>query len=90
MKFPKNVILESVAQRKNHSTYGLEFIQELGNDDAGYFEVIVVIFKFKEKFYSVDIQYINGENNYDNWEDEVECPEVVRKEAIQYYWAEVK
>ena len=55
MKFPKNVILESVAERKNHSTYGLEFIQELGNDDAGYFEMIVVIFKYKEKFYSVDI-----------------------------------
>ena len=50
MKFPKNVILESVAERKNHSTYGLEFIQELGNDDAGYFEMIVVIFKYKKNF----------------------------------------
>ncbi len=77
-------------QKEKTIPHTLEFIQELGNDDAGYFEMIVVIFKYKEKFYSVDIQHINGENNYDNWEDEVECTEVVRKEAIQYYWAEVK
>lgn len=90
MKFPKNIILESVAEGRSHETYGIEFIQELGNDDAGCSEMIVVIFKYEDKFYSVDIHHINGENNYDHWGDEVECPEVVRKEAIQYYWEEVK
>ncbi|WP_338471975.1 hypothetical protein R4Z10_04200 [Niallia sp. XMNu-256] len=89
MKFPKNVILESVAEGKDHPTYGLEFVQELGNDDAGFYEMLVVIFKYKDKYYSVDIQHL-GKNNYDDWSDEVECPEVVRKEAIQYYWEEVK
>ncbi|WP_147535424.1 hypothetical protein [Bacillus marasmi] len=90
MKFPKEIILESVAEGRNHESYGLEFVQELGNDDAGYSEMIVVIFKYQDKYYSVDIQHIDGKNNYDNWEDEVECPEVVRKEAVQYYWEEVK
>ncbi|WP_394239449.1 hypothetical protein [Niallia oryzisoli] len=90
MKFPKDVILESVAERRDHAEYGLEFIQELGNDDAGFDEMIVVIFKYKDKFYSVDIQHIHGKNNYDDWADEVDCPEVVRKQAIQYYWEEVK
>ncbi|WP_160723569.1 hypothetical protein [Bacillus sp. USDA818B3_A] len=90
MKFPKNIILDSIAERRNDENYGLEFVQELGNDDAGYSEMVVIIFKYKDKYYSVDIQHVNGENNYDHWEDEVECPEVVRKEAIQYYWEEVK
>lgn len=90
MNFPKEIILESVAERKNHPAYGLEFVQELGNDDAGYAEMVVVIFKYKEKYYSVDIQRINGKNNYDEWKDEVQCPEVVRKEVVQYYWEEVK
>jgi hypothetical protein len=90
MKFPKNVILESVAEGRNHSAYGLEFIQELGNDDAGYYEMLIVIFKYKDKYYSVDIQHLNGKNNYDEWSDQVECPEVVRKEEIHYYWEEVK
>lgn len=90
MKFPKNVILESVAERKNHAEYGLEFVQELGNDDAGFSEMVVVIFKYKDKYYSVDIQHLNGKNNYDNWDSEIDCPEVVRKEAITYYWEEVK
>ena len=90
MIFPKCVILDSVAERRNDPEYGLEFVQELGNDDAGYSEMIVVIFKYTDKYYSVEIQHINGTNNYDNWPDEVECPEVVRKEAVQYYWEEVK
>jgi hypothetical protein len=89
MRFPKNVILESVAERKNDPAFGLEFVQELGNDDAGYSEMVVVIFKYKDKYYSVDIQHLNGKNNYDEWSDEIECPEVVRKEAVQYYWVEV-
>jgi hypothetical protein len=33
--------------------------------------------------------FIIGENNYNHWDDEIDCPEVVRKEAIQYYWEEV-
>ncbi|WP_462409431.1 hypothetical protein [Neobacillus sp. Marseille-QA0830] len=90
MKFPKNVILDSVAERRNDPTYGLEFVQELGNDDAGYSEMVVIIFKYKDRYYSVDIQHVNGENNYDHWDVEVECPEVVRKEEIHYYWEEVK
>lgn len=90
MKFPKDVILDSVAERKHHESFGLEFVQELGNDDAGYAEMVVIIFKYQEKYYSVDIQRINGANNYDHWDAEVECPEVVRKETIQYYWEEVK
>jgi hypothetical protein len=90
MKFPKDIILDSVAEGRNHPTYGLEFVQELGNDDAGYNEMITVIFKYKDKYYCVDIQHLNGRNNYDDWSEEVECPEVVRKEAIQYYWEEVK
>ena len=90
MKFPKEIILESVAERKNHETYGLEFVQELGNDDAGYAEMIIVIFKYKDKFYSIDIQHVNEENNYDHWGPEVECTEVVKKEEIHYYWEEVK
>lgn len=90
MRFPKSVILESVAERKNDPNFGLEFIQELGNDDAGFYEMIVVIFKYKEKYYCVDIQHLNGKNNYDEWSDEVECPEVIRKEEIHYYWEEVK
>jgi hypothetical protein len=90
MKFPKNEILESVAERRNHESYGLEFIQELGNDDAGFCEMVVIIFKYKDKFYSVDIKRINGVNNYDNWGDEVDCPEVVKREVCHYYWEEVK
>lgn len=90
MKFPKQIILESVAIGKNHPTYGLEFIQELGNDDAGAYEMLLIIFKYKEKYYSVNIQRFNGINNYDTWPDEVECPEVVRKKVIHYYWEEVK
>ncbi|EKN62347.1 hypothetical protein M670_01749 [Schinkia azotoformans MEV2011] len=90
MKFPKNVILESVVERKNHPTYGLEFVQELGNDDAGYDEMVVVIFKYQDKYYSVEIQHLHGDNNYDHWGDEVDCPEVIRKEAVTYYWEEVK
>lgn len=90
MKFPKNIILESVAERKNHPSYGIEFIQELGNDDAGYDEMVVIIFKYKEKYYSVDIQHFDGKNNYDKWADEIECPEVVRRETITYYWEETK
>ena len=90
MRFPKSVILESVAERKDDPNFGLEFIQELGNDDAGFDEMIVVIFKYKEKYYCVDIQHLNGKNNYDEWSDEVECPEVIRKEEIHYYWEEVQ
>lgn len=90
MKFPKNIILDSIAERKNDLEYGLEFVQELGNDDAGSSEMVVIIFKYKEKYYSVDIQHLNGENNYDQWEDEVDCPEVIQKQVIQYYWEEVK
>lgn len=90
MRFPKSVILESVAEGKNDPNFGLEFIQELGNDDAGFYEMIVVIFKYNEKYYCVDIQHLNGKNNYDEWSDEVECPEVIRKEEIHYYWEEVK
>lgn len=90
MKFPKNILLDSVAERKNDPVYGLEFVQELGNDDAGYSEMVVVIFKYKEKYYSVEIQRVNGENNYNLWDDEVDCPEVVRKEEIHYYWEEVR
>lgn len=90
MKFPKDVILESVAERRHHEEYGLEFVEELGNDDAGCCEMVVIIFKYKDKYYSVDIQHLNGENNYDHWEDQVECHEVVRKEIVQYYWEEVK
>lgn len=90
MKFPKDVILESVVERKNHEAYGLEFVEELGNDDAGYSEMVIVIFKYKDRFYSVDIQHVNEENNYDHWGPEVDCPEVVRKETIQYYWEEVQ
>lgn len=90
MNFPKSVILGSVAQRKNDEQYGLEFVQELGNDDAGYSEMVVVIFKYKEKYYGVEIQRIDGKNNYDDWKEEIDCPEVVRKEVIQYYWEEVK
>lgn len=90
MKFPKDVILDSVAERRNHPEYGLEFVEELGNDDAGASEMVIIIFKYKDKYYSVDIHHFDGRNNYDNWPDEIECPEVVRKEAIQYYWEEVK
>lgn len=90
MKFPKDVLLQSIAQRKDDKSYGLEFVQELGNDDAGASEMLVLIFKYKDKYYDIEIKRINGENNYDHWEDEIECPEVVRKEAIQYYWQEVK
>ncbi|MEH7492695.1 hypothetical protein [Neobacillus niacini] len=90
MKFPKNIILDSVAERKNHPDYGLEFVQELGNDDAGFSEMVVIIFNYKGKYYSVDIQHVNGENNYDHWDNEVDCPEVIQKQAIQYYWEEVK
>lgn len=90
MKFPKEILLESVALRNNDRKYGLEFVQELGNDDAGCSEMVVVIFKHEGKFYSFDIQRINGELNYHSWDDEVECPQVIRKEAIQYYWEEVK
>lgn len=90
MKFPKDVLLQSIAQRKDDKSYGLEFVQELGNDDAGSSEMLVLIFKYKDKYYDIEIKRINGENNYDHWEDEIECPEVVRKEAIQYYWQEVK
>ena len=89
MKFPKSVILESVAEGINHPTYRLEFVQELGNDDAGFYEMVVVIFKYKDKYYSVEIQHLER-NNYDDWSDEVECPEVVRKETVHYYWEEVK
>lgn len=90
MNFPKNVILGSVAQRKNDQRYGLEFVEELGNDDAGYSEMVVVIFKYKEKYYGVEIQRINGKNNYDDWKEEINCPEVVRKEVVQHYWEELR
>ena len=90
MKFPKDVILDSVVEGKDHEEYGLEFVEELGNDDAGCCEMLVIIFRYKDKYYSIDIQRINGVNNYDSWGDEVECPEVVRKEVVHYYWEEVK
>jgi len=90
MKFPKNVILESVAIGKDHPAYGLEFIQELGNDDAGAYEMLLIIFKYKDQYYSVDIQRFNGINNYDRWSDEIECPEVVKRKSVQYYWEEVR
>jgi hypothetical protein len=90
MKFPKDVILESVAERSDHKQYGIKFIQELGNDDAGGSEMLVEIFQYKNKFYSVDIQRIHGKNNYETWADEIECPEVIRREVIHYYWEEVK
>ena len=30
MKFPKDVILESVAEGRDHKEYGLEFVEMLG------------------------------------------------------------
>lgn len=89
MKFPKTIILESVVERKNHQAYGLEFVQELGNDDAGHDEMVIVIFKYQDKYYSVEIQHLDGQNNYDNWPNEIECAEVIRREAVTYYWEEV-
>jgi hypothetical protein len=52
--------------------------------------MLVEIFQYKNKFYSVDIQRIHGKNNYETWADEIECPEVIRREVIHYYWEEVK
>ena len=88
MKFPKNIILESVADRQDHLSFGIEFIQELGNDDSGIYEMVVIIFKYKDKYYSVDIQHFEGKNNYDTWGEEIDCPEVIRKVATTYYWEE--
>ena len=89
MKFPTHVLLQSVAERRNDDEAGLEFVQELGHDDAGAQEMLLIVFKHQDKYYRLDLERIEGHSNLHESDQEIDCPEVIRKEIIHHYWAQV-
>ena len=88
MKFKKEDLISLV---ESCSFGEFEVIEQSEWTDEGKYQYQETIFKFKDKFYSVDCgrngsYYTDWNYDYDNWDEEVDCCEVVKKEKVTYEW----
>ena len=95
MKFNSSILKESILEECSYEEEGIEFVESSGWRDDGKYSHNEYIFKFQDKYYLVlnsktGSYYSEYYYNSEDWSEEIECPEVEKKEKITHEWVVVK
>ena len=94
-KFNKQDLIDSVLDGYSSEDGKLIFVEQSEWTQDHKYQHQTIIFQFEDKFYSITngrcgSPFSDWHYDSENWGDEVECCEVIKKEITTYKWVNVE